>query len=710
MHAAPIEAHAAMRATSPRAFAFALAAIVIGAVLVRLAWLNSPSFIGEPLLTSSDGYRIGLAVDALFTGDNGRLLVPSPLDHGLVALVALGRLVAPGVLEWVMFLLPALLGALVAIPMALVARELLGGAWALAAAAILSVAPAFAARTSAGFLDTDPFALGVPLVALAFLVRAAMRDDSRQALHAALVIAAGRWLYDQGDPLGLAIALTAIAFFYVRRAFSTVPGGRAELARVAAVLGLALIDLPWFVRTPIVLVAWLALGRLPGRTRLYAGIALALVGLVMSVAWRSLLHKLGVYALDSGSTEGVVTGETIIFGNVTAFIDEAKKEPLLLLAERMSGSIATLVLGLAGFGLLVWRQPAALLLLPLAAVGGFAVLGGARFAMYLSPVLALGLAALGAFISGRIDNEKRAVRLIVAFTFVLAALAPALHLSLSARPRLAVIPAEVQLMRELGARLAPGDVVLSWWDEGYALGYFARARTIIDGSRRGDEAGLVAELLLQPSQAAAANLARRLAETQARLAGTDRPVAQNVYLDAEREGVRARDLPTAMVTLPRPVATRDVYLYLPLRLFDDLPSLSLLRPRAPDVAPPRRAHVVVSAGARADGERLYLPSGHVVDGREVAVTNGSTQGAQRPLKGLVAVRGVGPEATAEALMRRPRAPTTGLWFDASGVFVEVDDAMFASTFVQLVGRRVAEPSAFAVVMGNAAGVVVRVSR
>lgn len=716
-----------------RWFVLAVGLIWVLGVVLRTKWLfdfgydAAPTlWKGTPLLTSSDGYYFAAGVQAAVAGDtHGRTRLPDPTENAMVAIGWLVvKLFGTSVDSFALYF-PAFAGPLIAVPLAAMGRSLRRSALGLVAALAAVVAPGYFTRTAAGYFDSDPFAIVAPLAAVAFLVAqlaAAERDARRPralGITGAALLAATPFFYDQGGPVSMAIAVVAVLvllLFHRDDAFAF---------PLIAGLGLGQLTLPWPICVALAIVAPLALARLP-LPRLFArGVPLALcgVGFFLSPTWHAMLVKLHVFTGDAsyiiGNDAGGDGPPEPIFADTTRFVAEAQRIALVDIGARVLGWLPLAVVAGLGALLAVLRARALLLLGPFAAVGLFSIIGGLRFTIYLSPVAALGAAWLAvAVVSALVDlvtgppqrhptlPRRLARPLAVAVVGALVS-TPGLANVWVAHPRPTVVAPEVAAMDELRQRMKVGDVVVGWWDYGYSLGYWTQGRTIVDGGRRYQDANVVAEMLAGSSQRAAANLARLIT---ARLdKHPDLGVAPFIFREAKQRGLGPA---TYLATLAKEDATvppveADIYFYLPARMLSILPALDQLRPKEKGQKrpPPRGAPPVV---AKADGERLMLPGGVVVDGK--AMTVESARG-RRGLRRIYSVSG-GAGRPAEVKQRDgdPTAATSGVFLRAISTFAELDERLIESVYVQLFAFERADPRLFELVYSNEAAKIYRLRR
>jgi dolichyl-diphosphooligosaccharide--protein glycosyltransferase len=158
--------------------------------------------------------------------------------------------------------------------------------------------------------------------------------------------------------------------------------------------------------------------------------------------------------------------------------------------------------GLLGFAVLVvrrWRECTPLA--PIAVMGLFTFVSGARFAMYLAPLAGLGIGYLLAAGVRRVvarlapagDLSPEAgtgVREVAAYTLVpygvavlvfFTGLQPAMA-RMGTRSAPAIPAADLVSIQRAAARMPPGARVWTWWDRGFAYAHVARWTVYHDGS------------------------------------------------------------------------------------------------------------------------------------------------------------------------------------------------------------------------------------
>lgn len=684
---------------SRRSFALAILGVVLAGAMLRLVWLarmgwSSPEvqWHGVPLLTSADGYFFGSGVDVALHGDDFGLTRFASIEEAIVAVTWLVAKLLPISVDSAMLYLPVVLAPLIAIPTALLARQILGARAAVLAALLAVVGPVYARRSLAGYYDTDMFSVTVPLIAVWLVVRLLQRGQARDGLFAGVTLALLPFFYSQGGPVGAAIALAAagtLVVFYRQAPF---------FAPSLAVLGLSQLPLHWGLRAALLLPVWFAFGRVPLHTRWlrWAAVVVALAGFALSAEWAAALHKIQLFTGSSGPTIAASDAGNIVFPDASTFVSEAQRPGLAELGVDVSGSLPAFVLAVLGFVALLLRYRALLVAGPMLALGVFALWGGARFGIYAVPIAAIGLAGVVTAVAQRV----RLTKIRVALVLVLAGLAvvPAVARVASSNPYIPFLRDEVAPFEALAKLVKPGDVTIAAWDYGYPIGYFARTRTLADGGRHAEDAEVIGEILVTSSQERAAALARRMAEASAR-PGAPEPVIQTLFQEARAQlGLTPVAFLEALARpdLPPVPKTRDVYFFLPARMARSLATMDLLRPHAVGVANPK-SFVAVDFDVKFHPRRMTLSGGRTLDPNAAILDD---HGKQIPLKKLFFVQGFGDTLKVLPQDGHPNATTSGIFLQASGIFLELDDRLMDSVFVQLFVFQKADPALFELVYAN----------
>ena len=258
-------------------------------------------------------------------------------------------------------------------------------------------------------------------------------------------------------------------------------------------------------------------------------------------------------------------------------VREAGHIPFTLFAERISGHVVTFVLACIGYIMAIIAYRPLLITLPLAGLGFLAMSSGLRFTIYAVPAMAIGIAYLIVYLSQFI--QLKAVRYVSMLLLTTAILYPNyLHIKEYMMPTV-MTTEEVEALTQLGKIASHEDYVVAWWDYGYPIRYYSDVKTWIDGGKHTGDTNYPASFVLTAqNSASAAHMMRAFTEyTEQGFAETNKTKNDFEYM-MEHEGAKdPNDFVTALA-LPdykTPKKTRDVYLYLPLRMMEIFPTVAL---------------------------------------------------------------------------------------------------------------------------------------
>lgn len=136
-----------------------------------------------------------------------------------------------------------------------------------------------------------------------------------------------------------------------------------------------------------------------------------------------------------------------------------------------------------------------LFLLPFCVLGFGSLMLGARFSLFLIPMIALGFAV---FCFGILKLYGRFFSsILIANSLIVALLIANLHYQI---PQPILTQVEIKAFKELDSKLNPQDILLSWWDYGYALRYFTKGQVLLDGARHSGVVNFpIAKILMSSS-------------------------------------------------------------------------------------------------------------------------------------------------------------------------------------------------------------------
>ena len=601
----------------------------------------------------------------------------------------------PFSLDTVILYMPAFVSSLVVIPIILLGRLYSMTAVGFLSALLASVTWSYYNRTMVGYYDTDMFSAMAPMFIVYFLLAANHKKSLNFALLAAFMIILYPFLYNQGRAMVFAISVLYISYVWLvhRKESFAYPA--------IAIVASAMLPLWWPFRLLAVFGVFgiLKSGRLSEKQTFYMAVGLTLVYVAAGDGFNFIYHKIMRYADRENARQG------LHFFNVVQTVREAGHIPFELLAKRISGSVPAFVLAVAGYMLLLWRKHAFVITLPLMGLGIFAWWGGLRFTVYAVPVAAIGIVYLFCIVGSYFGDRRLRYGLTTLMTA--AALYPNISHVMGYKMFTVFNRDEVKILDRLRKLGTDKDYVITWWDYGYPIWYYADKNTLIDGAKHQNDNFIVSEILTSDSQAEAARLARIAVETYVGSGyqtvadtlfgnGKENQIDPNLYL----ENLKAADL----VKLPR--KSREIYLFLPWRMsaiFSTVRLFSNIDLTTGEIGKENFYHFLRLRGRRKDrlvfnaDVSLDMKKGMLIFGnREVPLRRFVTTEILENGKVSVKTEKLDSNATLSMIHLRNYRQ-----------FLVVDEKMFNSLYIQLFFLRRYDPSFFEPVLSSPWAVVYR---
>lgn len=477
-------------------------------------------------------YRLGdemlLATHDAYHWVAGAVGFGRAVDHPMAIMLKVMADICGSTPAAVAFWFPALLASLVA-GMVYAWGWALGGMGAgIAAGLIATIAPGFLARTLLGFYDTDLITLSFPLlisiVPAFWVMRYTLGTNSifaplRKFLKRDFASPTAQSLATPpANPLSVPsiviLAIAGIISFLTQQWHSVFPYlirynvillllitvcMAAKGRRATLMTGSLCHSFPALAGLPGLLFPLAAILALRSHTiktlgRIFlspCAVTIFLIAILYLVIsgdiLNTLLNHANAYLKNSGDTHAS-GGVPLVFPSVAQSIIEVQDLSFTALFPYFHPWLEASILGMIGFIAIIILRPAALFLLPLAALAFSSQALGGRMVMFGAPVVALGLALPAYWLLLKLARRLHAQ------TYA-GATCCALLCALLVIPFLDMIPALSQgpiINRRHAAALAqartitPPDAMLwLWWDWGYAAHYFARRETIADGAQHG---------------------------------------------------------------------------------------------------------------------------------------------------------------------------------------------------------------------------------
>ncbi len=671
----------------------AIGVAYIFSYLLHLYWIGwasqNPEFFwnGQLMINNVDGYFFGSGAQKILYHmhlDNPRLL--DVWHFGTAVITAYIVKFLPITLDTAMLYLPPVVSSLVVIPVILIGRLYDNLLWGFYSALIASIGWSYYNRTLAGYYDTDMFSAMLPMFILFFLLAAIKYRSLNYILAASLTVILYPWLYDQG--LSIVYAMGIMMFLYLVLLY------RNEKFTYQAIIifSFALMPIFWIIKLVLVLILWYLLKTYDTelkKLQIAAGVSV-LAFLLLGNVFGIILHKVFSYTSKTEQIGG------LHFLNVNETVREAGKIPFEVVADRIVGSLLGLVIAVAGYILLVVRNKEFIIALPLWGIGFFAYFGGLRFTVYAVPIAAMSAVYFFFWLAQKFESKK--LRLALTSLGTLFVLAPNItHITgccekiswldgiksfypLKSYPYLTpttLFKSEVALLDELNKKSSPKDYVITWWDYGYPIWYYADVNTLIDGGKHNEDNYIVSKILTTSNQRLAANLAKLSIKVYT---DTNKTVAPQLFIkEGKPVDVDAFLAKIASPAYKAPDPKRNVYLMLPHRMFDIFPTVAYFSQRDLNSGELRARKFFYKNRIAQKGDKLYIGR-LVVDLRRGVLLLGNRQ---IPIKSVY-ILGIDMNGKSRYKEQKIRNQGINLIVNKSfGEGILADDYYLNSTFFQM---------------------------
>lgn len=628
----------------------------------------------ELMLNTNDGYWYAEGARDILQGHHEPNDL-SPINEPLSLLTAWLSKIVPVSFETLILYMPSFLGSLIVIPIILIGRSLGQTSIGFIAALIASITNSYYNRTMTGYYDTDMLTIVLPLFAVYFIIFAIIHQRNRFLIPITLAFALNQWWYPQSYSLNSAILVMTFiyAVIFERK--------NHYLYKIALFIIIGVLSLPIWVKLAIAIGIFSFFHFRPALDQKWFW---ALFGAIILIyfatggidpIWAQLK---GYLFRESVSSEA----GGLHFYNVAQTVREAGHIPFNVFAERISGHTITFIIACVGYALAVIAYRPLLITLPLVGLGFIAMSAGLRFTIYAVAPMAIGFAYFIVLISRPI--EKGWLKYIVLTVFTGVALYPNyLHIQEYKTPTVFTAD-EVSTLERLGKIAGHEDYVISWWDYGYPIRYYSDVKTLVDGGKHSGDVNYPASYILTQPQQNAADMARLSVEYTERGFKTNNSNEIVATMLREYKIDSVDDLIDSIQLNPTilPKATRDIYLYLPLRMMDILPTVTLFSYLDLKSAnnPSQQPFFYMSQQAQDTGKTINLESGISL----IKDTNSIKIGNQEvPIKSFFQV---GYDANKKLVTNQQQFASNGLnviYMASYGRFLIVDDFYLNSTYIQL---------------------------
>ena len=503
----------------------------------------------------------------------------SPVTSAASQLTAFFAKILPFSFESIILYMPVFLSSLVVIPIILIAKELKNLEMGLVAALLASIAWSYYNRTMAGYYDTDMLNIVLPMFLLWSIIWAISTNKNIYLLITAIDILIYRWWYPQSYSLefsffGLILFYTLI--FDKKNSFNY---------KLLAIMMFAMMSMDGFIRLGVVIFFFYIFSQKKFDRYIYAILGLSIMAFFITGGVSPIWSQLKKYVFQD-TINMAEKGLGLHFFTVMQTVREAGKIPFETFANRIGGHTITFILSTIGYLYLLYKKPIMLFSLPLVGLGFLASVGGLRFTIYAVPPLAFGIAFLITEFASKMPTAKLKYLSITALT--LAILYPNYKHIQGYRVPTVFNTDEVQVLDKLKDIAGREDYVISWWDYGYPIRYYADVKTLADGGKHSGSVNFPVSYILTHPPKEAAKMARLDIEYTEKTFAFQKEHKQEIIdknitvfsnIEQMTKGYGLDDtndfLALLKIDIKLPKKTRDIYFYLPFKMMQIYPTVVL---------------------------------------------------------------------------------------------------------------------------------------
>jgi len=228
----------------------------------------------------------------------------------------------------------------------------------------------------------------------------------------------------------------------------------------------------------------------------------------------------------------------------------------------------------------------------------------------------------------------------------------------------------------------PNDYTLTWWDYGYPIWFYSDTNTLIDGGKHTNDNFIVSKMLLSDSPELVANLGRLAVESyvDSNYSKVTDVIFHNKEKDQKDPNLLLSEIESG--TYPLPKKTRDIFLYLPFRMMNILPTIAIFGNLDLTTGKVQRKITFYPSAVQSNSEgKIRLRNGILFDSKKGEVYIGGTTGR---VKHFIIVQNTTAGTTKlQSQIYHMDGDYVIVYMKSYGQFVVMDTETFKSTYVQM---------------------------
>ena len=544
-------------------------------IAVRLIWVFQSSdtesfkWNDQLMLNTNDGYYFAYgALQELMGVESLNPKIQYIYNNGLVLTTFIFAKILPFSFETVILYLPAFISSLIVIPIILIGNLFKNLTWGFASALLISITWSFYNRTMVGYYDTDMFSVMMLIFIFYLAVKSTLKFNLKNILYLSILTTIYPYFYSSGKVVVFSMLIFYIG--YILYFFNK--NENIYKAIVLIIIGLMPIIFDdiygYLINVFLVVFVFFILNNIKLH-KYYVFILIFISSIILLITgnyFDKIYSYINMYLFHK---EGLSEVEFNFF-MVNKTIREASAIPFSTLANRISGSEISLLLAGVGYFLLIFKHRVFLISIPLVIIGLLAYKFGLRFTIYALPFAGMSVIFLLIYISKNIFKENNILKYILILIGTIALLYPNIEHIIGYRVDTTFTKNEVKDLDDLNKISSRKDYVITWWDYGYPIHFYANLSTLIDGGKHQHDNYIASSILLSDSQEKTANFSRLAIETYVK---SNFKISIDTILKKYNYDDLMIDIKNKNFKLP--VKTRDIFIYMPYKMINILSTIDL---------------------------------------------------------------------------------------------------------------------------------------
>ena len=471
--------------------------------------------------------------------------------------------------------LPGYLGSLLVIPIILIGRTL-GSTWlGFLASLVGGMAWSYYHRTMFGYYDTDMLIIVLSTFAVWSVIWSLTNRNIKYFFIAPLIeILMIKWhggLFNIANGIFIMSAMYILYLKFIKKE-SIFKESLFLLFLIVPVLKIALLY-KILVLIGLYFLTFKDIKKLDKSYFIFIvlGVYIVLIG----IPWISSVLSNGYFTKAT-----IKSDDSFKYFAVVNTVAEASKIPYGLVMDRISGSYIGFILGGFGYLLLLIKYPKMMVSLPMVVLGISAHKTGLRFTIFAVPFFALGMAYI-AYLVGKISQKlfiNEQVAVITKYSLSLLIMAGFIYPNYE-QIRIYIMPTvfnktEVGVLNKLKHIASRDDYVMTWWDYGYPIRYYADVKTFVDGAKHSGNVDFPVSFAITRDLVSSRNMG--ILDTyfyDKTYSKVSDPLKSMMKMYNFKDPNLFLEFLSTNIKLPK--IKHNIYYYLPLRMFDILPTVAI---------------------------------------------------------------------------------------------------------------------------------------